>query len=100
MPTIPDDVQLVRRDRVVANDLNDTDTVMLDVDSGTYFGVTATGRSIWDLLAEPSTPAFIVASLLEEYEVDEETCRAEVQAFLGELVEQGLVDVGDPETPS
>ena len=100
MPTIPDDAQLVRRDRVVANDLNDTETVMLDVDRGSYFGVTGTGRSIWDLLAEPSTPAFIVASLLEEYDIDEHTCRVEVHAFLGDLVEQGLVDVGDPETPS
>lgn len=100
MPMIPDDAQLVRRDRVVANDLNESDTVMLDVDQGTYSGVTGTGRSIWDLLAEPSTPSFIVACLLEEYEVDEETCRAEVQAFLGELVERGLVDVGDPETAS
>ena len=100
MQSIPDDAKLVRRDRVVANDLNDTETVMLDVDRGTYFGVTGVGRSIWDLLAEPATPDAIVASLLTEYEVDDETCRTEVQAFLGDLIEQGLLDVGDPETAS
>ena len=66
MPTIPDNARLVRRDRVVANDLNDTETVMLDVDRGTYFGVTGVGRSIWDLLAEPATPDTIVASLLSD----------------------------------
>ena len=36
----------------------------------------------------------------EEYEVDEDTCRAEVHAFLDDLVEQGLVDVGDPRSAS
>jgi len=100
MPTIPDDAQLIRCDRVVANDLNDTETVMLDVDRGAYFGVTGVGRSIWDLLVEPATADSIVASLLTEYEVDEDTCRAEVHAFLDDLVEQGLVDVGDPQSAS
>ena len=100
MPTIPDNARLNRRDRVVANDLNDTETVMLDVDQGTYYGVTGTGRSIWDLLAEPATPDTIVDSLLAEYEIDEDTCRAEVHAFLDDLIEQGLLDVGDPETAS
>jgi hypothetical protein len=98
--SIPDDARLVRRDRVLANDLNDSETVMLDVDQGTYYGVTGTGRSIWDLLAEPATPDTIVAALLTEYEVDEDTCRTEVHAFLDDLIEQGLLDVGDPETAS
>jgi len=100
MPTIRDDAQLIRGDRVVANNLNDDETVMLDVDQGSYFGVTGVSRAIWDMLAEPTTPAIIVASLLTEYDVDEETCRAEVQNFLVELVGQGLVDIGDHETPS
>ena len=100
MPTVAGNSRLIRRDRVIANDLSETETVMLDADEGTYFGVTAVARSIWDLLAEPSTPDAIVASLLEEYEVDETTCRREVQAFLDDLAAHGLVDVGETESAS
>lgn len=99
MPTIADDATVVRRSRVVANDLNDDETVMLDVDAGTYFGVAGVARTIWDGLAEPTTPRSLVASLMSEYDVSETTCRAEVAAFLAQLAGAGLIDVEhDPGT--
>ena len=90
----------VRRDRVVANDLSETETVMLDVDEGTYFGVTGVGRAIWDLLAETTTVDSIVQELLARYDIDEATCRSEVDSFVSDLADQGLVDVGTPPAAS
>lgn len=100
MTSIAADSTVVRRTRVVANDLNDDETVMLDAEAGTYFGVTGVARSIWDLLVEPTTPAAVVEALQSEYEVDAETCRTEVAAFLVQLADAELIDVQPAEKDS
>ena len=96
MTTISNQATVVRRDQVVANDLNESETVMLDIEKGVYFGVHGVGKVIWDRLAEPTTLDALVGDLVQEYAVDDATCRAEVVTFLGELHDQGLVDVQDP----
>jgi hypothetical protein len=98
MTTISNQATVVRRDRVVANDLNDSETVMLDIEKGVYFGVQGVGKVIWDRLAEPTTVDDLVDDLVQQYAVDEATCRSDVTKFLGELAGQGLVDVQNPPT--
>jgi hypothetical protein len=93
MPAVSTDAMFSRRDNVVANDLSATETVMLDIEQGIYFGVRGVGRRIWDRLTSPVTLETLVVELTAEYDVDESTCRAEVAAFLGELREYGLIDV-------
>jgi hypothetical protein len=97
MAEIPRGARVVRRDQVVANDLADDETVMLDIEQGTYFGVRGAGKKIWDRLAQPITQEALVASLLPEYDVDEATCRSDVAAFVSDLADHGLVDVSDHE---
>jgi hypothetical protein len=93
---IPTDAVVVRSNRVVANELNSDETVMLDVDKGTYFGVREIGKVIWETVAQPTSIDDLVAVLLERYEVDEQTCRNEVLAFLDDLADQGLLDIEAP----
>jgi hypothetical protein len=93
MTPIPADAVVVWNGRVVANELNDDETVMLDVDQGRYFGVSEIGNVIWGIIAQPTSVDDLVAVLLERYEIDEQTCRREVMAFLDELSDQGLLDV-------
>jgi hypothetical protein len=95
LTSIPAHEFVVRRKRVVANELSADETVMLDVDQGRYFGVSEIGKVIWETVAEPTSVDDLVAALLERYEVDEETCRREVISFLNELADQGLLDVED-----
>lgn len=95
MTSIPAHAVVVRSRRVVENELNADETVMLDVDQGRYFGVSEIGKVIWETAAEPTSVDDLVAVLLERYEVDEETCRREVISFLNELTDQGLLDVED-----
>lgn len=93
MPPIPVHAAVVRRSKVVANDLSDSETVMLDIDRGVYFGVRGVGRDIWDRLAHPTTLEALVAALTAEYRVDETRCWDDVEGFLCELLEQGLIEV-------
>lgn len=44
-----------------------------------------TGERMWDLLPQCDTEEALVRQMLEEYEVDETTLRADVGEFLGRL---------------
>jgi hypothetical protein len=89
-----------RRDEMLANDLSDTETVMLDIERGTYFGVQEVGKAIWEQLATPTTVDELCSHLMTEFEVDRETCHEQVQSFLGDLLEHRLIEVqGDATAP-
>lgn len=50
-----------------------------------------TGAFLWKLLEKGATEEEAVAELLKEYDVDEETAKADVKAFVSKLTEAGLL---------
>lgn len=56
------------------------------------YTLNATGCRLWELIAQPSTEASLVASLLESCEVDPETARHDVRVFLDDLVRLNLAE--------
>lgn len=93
LATLTPQTVVQRRDEMLANDLSDTATVMLDIERGTYFGVQDVGKAIWDQLAEPTTVDDLCSHLMAEFEVDRDTCHEQVQAFLVDLLEHRLIEV-------
>ena len=67
------------------------ETVLLDLDSESYFGLDEIGTRIWILLNEGRGQGGIVDALLEEYEVERDTLEADVAELLGNLLEAGLI---------
>lgn len=61
------------------------EVMMMSAIQGSYIGLDKTGARIWDLLDTLTDEDAICAQLLEEFEVGEEQCRTEVDAFLAEL---------------
>lgn len=61
------------------------ETVLMNKQTGDYFGINTVGTTIWELLSAPLTAEAIVAQLLERYEIDQTTCAAEVGQFLSTL---------------
>lgn len=49
------------------------------------------GQFLFELLAEEQTEEMLVAAVLEEYEVDEKTAKADVEDFLAILKENNLL---------
>ena len=54
-------------------------------DSNGLFSLTEVGGFLWDLLPQAETPAELLKAVLEEYDVDEATARADIAAFLEKL---------------
>ena len=69
------------------------EAVLLNLDSGMYFGLDPIGTRIWNLLAEDQSLPQIVSTIMAEYEVDIEPCTTDLLKLLRDLEAQGLVAV-------
>ncbi len=80
----------VRNTKTVSGRLHD-ELVMMDLDQGKYFSLNPVATRIWDLLEKPIGIDELCRLLLEEYEVEEAQCRAEVGDVVAEMVKVGIV---------
>lgn len=71
----------------------DDQSVMMDIEQGSYFGLNKTGTRIWALLAEPMVIGELCDRLTEEFEVPREQCERQLVDFLGSLLDRGLLQV-------
>ena len=90
--TIGADVFVSQAAGMVASDL-DGKKVMMNIESGKYFGLDSVGSRIWELIEKPLAFNELVLELLKEYDIEEKTCQQDVLAFLNKLHDQGLVDI-------
>ena len=95
---VPRNAIVVARPCLVSAAL-DHETVILHPDRGIYFGLNEIGTRVWDSLGSPTTPRDLAQTLHSEYEVEPEVLASDLDAFLGKLAEQGLIDVRDADGP-
>lgn len=67
----------------------------LDVDAGQCFGFNSVATDIWRELEQPKTFDQLKTALLDQYEVAEEQCSAELRNLLAALEDEGLVQSGE-----
>ena len=83
---------LVAAEGLAAADLDD-EAILLDVNSGTYYGLNEVGAHIMALLQEPKSVNGLIDIMLEEYEVEPERLKHDLMIFLREMEDQQLVRV-------
>jgi hypothetical protein len=69
--------------------------VILEPESGMYYGLNQVGTRIWELIQEPTTVRALRDVILAEYEVEREQCEREILALLQDMAAKGLVGVKD-----
>ena len=74
--------------RVMARTVGE-ETVILDVTSGTYFGLDPVGARMWQLMSDGKTLAEIRDLMLEEYEVSREELERDTLRLAQELAARG-----------
>ena len=67
------------------------ETVLLDLESGLYFGLDGVGKRIWESIGEGRTLGETAAVIVAEYEVEATQAEADVIDFTRDLVERGLL---------
>ena len=77
-------------DDVVFRDLAG-EAVILNLATGTYFGLDSVGTRIWHLMSEHGSTEKVIVGLLAEYEVEEGQLRRDLDALIRQLIDKGLV---------
>ena len=71
------------------------ETVLLDLNSESYFGLDPVGTRIWQLIADHQSLQSVFTALLEEFEVEESALKNDLDNLFRELQTQGLVSLSD-----
>jgi hypothetical protein len=69
----------------------DGQIVVLDLESSKYVTVSGAGAVIWERLVPGTTVDEIVSALVEVFDIDEATARADTESFLEDLRQRNLL---------
>ena len=70
------------------------ETVILDLPSGTYFGLDPFGARMWQLMGEGRTLGEVCEAMLEEYDVSRDALEHDILELAQKLLAQKLVSLG------
>ena len=73
------------------------ETVLLDMQSESYFGLDEVGTRIWQLLQEKDDLQAVFDAILGEYDVEADQFESDLKELLSGLEEAGLVSMRDKE---
>ncbi len=71
----------------------DRESVLLNLETEQYFGLDETGTRMWQLVTDSPNIDAAYEELLAEFDVKPELLRSNLTELLGQLVENGLLQV-------
>ncbi len=71
----------------------DQESVLLNLETEQYFGLDETGTRMWQLVTDSPNIDTAYQGLLAEFDVEPELLRSNLTELLGQLVENGLLQV-------
>lgn len=74
----------------VTHERLDDEVIAINLETGAYYALAGPAADVWTLAAGGGSTDEIVAELDTRYDTDADTLRRDVDAFVGELVDQGL----------
>ena len=86
--------QMIVTESVLYQDIHG-EAVLLSLEQEAYFGLDEVSHHMWKVLRASATLEEAYQSLLAEYEVDAETLRRDLGAFLKQLEDYGLAQLVD-----
>ncbi len=67
------------------------EVVMLDMDSGFYFGLNSVASVIWGLLANEISFEALINQLMAQFDVERSLCEADTKELLEQMVEKNII---------
>lgn len=81
-------------DAVASTSLPD-ETVVLDPRSSEYYSLAGVASRVWAMIEEGTRFDALVQAIVEEFEVDEQTCAGDLTVLLRDLEHRGLIVVDE-----
>ena len=89
---ITPETTVCRVEGLLTADLNE-ETVMMDIDKGSYYGLNGCGTRIWALLSQPITVSDLCHQLTDEFAVSSTQCEQDLIDFLRDLSARDMVKI-------
>ena len=84
---------LISRNEALLTTEVDGELLAMSIEKGACYGLNAVGTTIWNLLATPRTVDALCVELVQQYDVVDAVCRAEVASFLDTMQREAMVAV-------
>lgn len=91
---ISDQSVITAKKGLLSSDLQG-EMIILDTNSGCYFGLNAVASNIWKLIETPMSVQDIQDALVTQYQVEPDQCKRDTLILLQELQSEGLIEVKD-----
>jgi hypothetical protein len=89
------DTTVAQAETLVSADIGE-EVVMLHIENNAYYDTDPIGADIWHRLTQPTTVHALCMELVQAYDVDVETCQADVLTFLNEAYKEGVIRIVVP----
>jgi hypothetical protein len=71
------------------------ETVILELETGAYFGLDPVGAHIWALIGKEKSFGELCEIMVKEYEVEHDRLERDIEALVAELTKRRLITVKD-----
>ena len=75
------------------------EVVLLDIESGEYYGLNEVGSRIWTLIQDGRTASGILSTMLKEYDVSENLLASDIKQFLLDLQAKRIIHLNGSSPP-
>ena len=86
------EVLVQRRSGLIQAEVDD-ELVALHIDQGACYGFNPTATRIWSMIEAPRRSTELRDELLRDYDVEPAACEQQLMALLGQLEQDGLVEL-------
>lgn len=85
-------IEQISRSKHVIWNVVDGEAVLLNTQSGIYYGMNKTASAVWNLLEVPKTVEEIVLELLKRFSVEHETLSRDIEEVVMSLGTKHLIE--------
>ncbi len=89
------DTKLIQSPLVVYSKLGN-DMVIMNPENGKYHALNNVAATIFEIFSKPHTPADVVESLMQQYDVSKEQCTKESMACINDMLDKKILQQSLP----
>lgn len=75
----------------VVSEMIDGETVIINLDSGSYYSLDGAGAQVWELLCQGDIVSQVIQRLVDAYGESVERIRTDIDPLIAELLAEGLI---------
>lgn len=85
-----DDHFIVNTEKFISSNIGD-EIILMNLETGNYVALNIVSADIWKQAEKETSGQTIINYLLQQYNVEEETCRAQTMTCIEDMLEKGLL---------